>query len=66
MNIPNDLDIYTQKKFLPVNEALDLLLSKKKIFNFLNDNFSNEIKKKQIVLSESLKIFDKILIFFQE
>ena len=59
MNISNDLDIYTQKKFLPVNEALDLLLSKKKIFNFLNDNFSNEIKKKQIVLSESLKIFDK-------
>ena len=58
INIPNELDIYSKKKILPVEEALDLLLSKNKIFNFINDDFSNEIKKKQIVLNESLKEFD--------
>ena len=38
---------------------MDLLLSKNYIFNILNDNLSNEIRKKQIVLNESLKNFDK-------
>ena len=63
-NNPSELDIYAQKKVLSIDEALNLLLSKNKIFNFLNDNFSNEIKKKQIVLSQKLKDFDKKLDIF--
>ena len=55
----NQLKTYTQKKLLPVDEILDFLLSNNKIFNFLNDNFSNEIKQRQTDLNKSLEDFNK-------
>ena len=55
----NQLEIYVQKKLLPVDEVVDFLLSNNKIFNFLNDNFSNEIKQKQTDLNKSLEDFNK-------
>lgn len=65
-NMFNNADIYSSKKVIDVEEALDLLISNNKVFNSLNDNFSNEIKEKQILLNESLENFNNKFDIFSQ